>query len=213
MIPPELPDWREDRDWKRIWRDPPRGQGIWCCCGGGCTPGCASPGSSGADTGGLCTDCGTQIYLDAGPIAHGGGVTVLKSFAPPSPSGLCIEVRCKVAVIGGSGVMGIFLGDGRVFFARPAFSNYGIQSCVNNSGVVQVGSTFTTVGALGAGDTIAFIIKDASSGAGAYTVCYLINGATVRVETGVTACFPNPVNAGIIDNSNAAFTNFEVRTN
>lgn len=30
----ELPDWRDPRDWKRIWRDPPRGQGFWCCCGG-----------------------------------------------------------------------------------------------------------------------------------------------------------------------------------
>lgn len=30
----ELPDWRDPRDWKRIWLDPPRGQGFWCCCQG-----------------------------------------------------------------------------------------------------------------------------------------------------------------------------------
>lgn len=33
-FPAFLPDWRDPRNWKRIWLDPPRGQGFWCCCGG-----------------------------------------------------------------------------------------------------------------------------------------------------------------------------------
>ena len=243
----------EPRDWSRPWRDPPGFLLPACnCCTTGstpCTNVCSTAGTAGTDTGGLCTDCSTQVIIDhftslnaawigspgpCGPegvsalgahVTGGvmdmgvGGATILRPFTRPAIAGLCIQVRAKIVAKTTNSTGGLTLAYGRQFFGRPTTSDYGIQSCIDVNGCVTAG-TFTTVGTLAVGDIISFIFKDDGSGdtgggAGSCTVCYLINGATVRVETGVKTCFPSTMYAGLAAFAGTGtwqFDDFEVRT-
>ena len=215
------------------------------CCSTPCTPACATVGSVGSDTGGLCTDCSTQVIIDhfgsldpawisspggcvgngigtVGPQAHvtggvmdmGGGACILRPFTRPSLSGLCIQVRAKIVAVP-NGTAGIVLAYGRYFFARKTLGDYGRQSCIDANGCIDISGNFTNFGTFAAGDIISFVFKDAGAGDGVCTVCYLVNGTTVRVETGVTTCFPDPMYAGLQAATGTAtqFDDFEVRTN
>ena len=151
---------------------------------------------------------------------YGTGSGILRSFARPALAGLCIEVKVKIVSMstgGVGGVGGITLGLGRLFFARPFNGDYAIHSCITEYGCIGVGSTFTSgVGGVtrADGDTIGFIIRDEGAGDGVCSVCYKINGTTVRVEEGVQFCFPCTMQVGLLTTAGAIkkFDDFEVRT-
>jgi hypothetical protein len=117
---------------------------------------------------------------------------------------------------------GIVLAFGPSFFQRVNFSNYGRQSCTNAGSCVAVGSDFATFGPNPAdGDVVSFIVRDQGGGDNGdgsvdCSICYQVNGTTVRVTEDVTTCFPDPMYAGIVGNASAGsqtFDNFQVLTN
>lgn len=216
-----------------------------CCSSPGVnTPGCAPEGSVGSESGSECDDCGTSVILDdfsgtlaawSVPIACGsdgigspgyvisGGVVVvaapaemIRSFPRPSLTGFCVQVRATMPTLPAGGVHGIALAYGRMFFARPALGDYGRHSCITFEGCIGSGSVFKTFGPAPAnGDVISMTIRDDGSGLGLFTVCYQVNGTTIRVEEGVRFCFDTTMWAGLITTATtpASFDDFEVLTN
>lgn len=159
----------------------------------------------------------------------GAGAGILRPFARPALSGFCVEVKVTIVTKAtGGGTYGIVIAGGPYFFGRPAFSNYGRQSCTDVDGTggkfhgcISTGSAFSVVGGTTAdGDVMSMIIRDAGGGDNGdgsvtCTICYRINGTSLLVTDGVTLCFPDPMYAGILDNASSTpvYDDFEVRTN
>ena len=170
------------------------------------------------------TSCGatavtTQIRGTGseGQVLNLSGGALLRSLTRPALSGFCLEVRCRLVELTSSGVAGITVPGGRVFFARPLFGNYGRQACSDANGCIQA-LEFQTFGTFGAGDTMSIIFRDQGAGPTpdnqlTCTVCYLINGLIVRQEENVICCFPNPLLVGLMCTLQADFDYFEVLTN
>lgn len=170
------------------------------------------------------TSCGaTAVYTrftgtsSEGAMLNLSGGALLRNLTRPSLSGFCLEVRTRIVDVTPTGVAGITVPGGRVFFCRPLFSNYGRQACSDANGCIQA-QEFQTFGAFGSGDTISIIFRDQGAGPTpdnqlTCTVCYLVNGVTVRLEENVICCFPDPLKVGLMVTLQADFDFFEVLTN
>lgn len=161
----------------------------------------------------------TGAHVTGGVMDMSQGCGIIRSFARPALSGFCVQVRAKVASLGTADTLGITLAYGRYFFARQFFGNYARQSKIDSQGCINPsGTNFAAFGPTPAnGDIMSMIFRDAGAGDGVMTICYQINGTTIRVEEGVQTCFDDPMWAGFIEGNagvgtGGQFDDFEVRT-
>lgn len=172
----------------------------------------------------------SQYKITSGKArSNGASGGIMRSFSRPALSGLCIQVKAKIFHTVSSpfetGTMGITLGYGRLFFHRFNQATLGRQSCVRQTGCVDpvVGSNFATFGsATSSGDELSLIFRDQGGGdegdgSIVISICYQVNGSTVRVEEDVIWCPAETLYAGIYTSSSQSSTDpqwddFEILT-
>jgi len=162
-----------------------------------------------------------QFKIVGGRLRGGlSGLCIMRSFSRPALDGLCIQVKAKhffnIDPLD-TGAFGITLGYGRAFFIRLNQPNFGRQSCVRQTGCVDpvVGSNFATFGSGGVnGDELSLIVRDQGDGDEGngtlyVSICYQVNGSTIRVEEDVLWCPPETMYAGVITTHTQVATNAE----
>jgi hypothetical protein len=155
-------------------------------------------------------------HIVSGKMDMGGGSTIIRPFARPSLSGFCVQIKVTIASFTGFGSLGLVLAFGRLFFARAFVGDFARHSCIDGQGCVAVGSSFANFGPpLAVNDMLSMIVRDQGAGDGLCSICYQVNGTTIRVEEDISTCFPDPMYAGLmsISNNSTQFDDFEVRTN
>lgn len=138
-----------------------------------------------------------------------------RPFTRPALSGFCVHVKATLTDLPSLGSQGIFLAYGRAFFARPSIGDYGRQSCITFEGCIDGTSTFANFGPTPAdGDVIEMIFRDQGGADGICSICYIVNGTTVRVEEDVQTCFDSTMYAGLMTAgiSTCKWDDFEVLT-
>lgn len=163
MTPTPLrPDWRDPRDWRRPWRDPP---GFFsCCCDDcvpACTPGTATVGNVGSESGDECTDCTNQIFFDdfSGSSLVSNGWLGSPSSSGCGAAGLDNPFDFRI-----SGGTLIAAGPGVLYreFPRPALAGFCVQVSAkivshgtNLSAALTIGYGRWFAGRIGLGNSFA----------------------------------------------------------
>lgn len=154
-------------------------------------------------------------HTTGGVLSMGSGAVIVRPFDRPALAGFCVQVKVTLVSLGtGGGVSGITLGYGRQLFLRSV-GDYGVQSCIDSRGCVVIGSTFSTIAVTPTiGDVLEIIIRDEGGADGICSVCYQINGTTVRVEEGAQFCFECEMWAGLGGTraGQVSFDDFQVLT-
>jgi hypothetical protein len=151
-------------------------------------------------------------HTSGGVLIGGSGSAIVQSFPRPALAGFCVEVKIKLVTLGSTN--GIALAHGPFFFFRNGFGNYGRQLFCDQYGCYTSPMSFAAFGPVPAiGDTMSFTIRDQGAADGVCTICYKVNGTTVRVEENVQFCFPCTMIASILTwPSNGQYDDFEIRS-
>lgn len=156
-----------------------------------------SPGSSG---------CGAATLDNALAWSITGGVlknfsgntgTIYVEVPRPALAGFALQVSMTVVTQGTGASPALTVGYGRWFRGNLSTSDYRRHAGVAGYGCPVV-LDFAGFGPVPAnGDTMTMIIRDQGGADGICTVCYRVNGATVRQEQDVQFCFPCTMLVGI----------------